>query len=87
MNTDIENDSNEDIFLFWESVKVNLPYLSAFIKDVSKVIVSNAFVERSFSNYRKILTKDRLSLTDHNIEVLNLLYSNKSFMMDENKKK
>ena len=73
---EIFEEGNLDLNLYWQKKKDNLPNLSKLALIYIWLPVSGVDVERSFSNYKRILDDRRRSLSEDSIEMLNFLYYN-----------
>ena len=73
---EIFEEGNLDLNLYWQKKKDNLPNLSKLVLIYIWLPVSGVDVERSFSNYKRILDNRYRSLSENSIEMLNFLYYN-----------
>ena len=65
-----------DVLTFWKSVGDRLPGLQTLAKMYLFSVTTSADAERSFSNYNQILSRQRLSLSEDTIRMLEFLYWN-----------
>ncbi|XP_072178106.1 uncharacterized protein [Diadema setosum] len=65
-----------DLQRFWESMSSRYPHLARIAKDAIWMPVSSVDVERSFSQYKHILTDKREKLTPENTRMMTMLYYN-----------
>jgi len=61
---------------YWQEKKRIFPNLSSIALVYIWLPISGVDVERSFSNYKRILDDRRRSLSENSIEMLNFLYYN-----------
>jgi hypothetical protein len=84
---------NGDIKLFWKSLSMDLQLnakyglLSIFALRCLDVPVGSAEVERAVSAYNKVVTSDRLSLSDENIRHYVFIYANGNVKKKEQNEK
>jgi len=73
---EIFGEDDLDLNQYWQEKKRSLPNLSKIALVYIWLPVSGVDVERSFSNYKRILDDRRRSLSENSIEMLNFLYYN-----------
>ena len=73
---EIFEEGDLDLNQYWQQKRNNLPNLSKIALIYIWLPISGVDVERSFSNYKRILDDRRRSLSENSIEMLNFLYYN-----------
>ncbi len=73
---EIFEEGDLDLNQYWQEKKRSLPNLSKIALVYIWLPVSGVDVERSFSNYKRILDDRCRSLSENSIEMLNFLYYN-----------
>ena len=73
---EIFGEDDLDLNQYWQEKKRSLPNLSKIALVYIWLPVSGVDIERSFSNYKRILDDRRRSLLENSIEMLNFLYYN-----------
>jgi len=69
---------------FWNVHRLKIPKLYELSKWILAFPSNTAEVERSFSSYNNILTKNRNKLTEESIAALNFIhFNNKRFVVEE----
>lgn len=63
-------DSEKAASLFWQNNRTKLPTLFSIYSVVCKLSVNSADTERSFSRLKRILSKNRLSLSQESVRQL-----------------
>ena len=74
--TEIFEEGNLDLDQYWQEKKRTLPNLSKLAFIYIWLPISGVDVERSFSNYKRILEDRHRVLSENSIEMLNFLYYN-----------
>ena len=67
-----------DLDKYWSEKSITLPNLSKVALIYIWLPVAGVDVERSFSNYKNILSERRMRLSEKSISMLNLLYHNQN---------
>jgi len=67
-----------DLDKYWSEKSITLPNLSKVALIYIWLPVAGVDVERSFSNYKSILSERRMRLSEKSISMLNLLYHNQN---------
>ena len=73
---EIFEEGDLDLNQYWQQKRNNLPNLSKIALIYIWLPISGVDVERSFSNYKRILDDRCRSLSENSIEMLNFLYYN-----------
>ena len=79
----VEQDEN-NLLKFWNVHRLSIPKLYELSKWILAFPTNTAEVERSFSSYNKVLTKNRNKLTEESVAALNFIhFNNKRFVIEE----
>ena len=70
------NEEFKDLDIYWQGKSHLLPELSALALIYIWLPVFGVDIERSFSNYKSILSDRRIALKEESIQMLNFLYFN-----------
>ena len=75
---DIIEERELDLDKYWNEKSITLPNLSKIALIYIWLPVAGVDVERSFSDYKNILSEKRMRLSEKSISMLNLLYHNQN---------